>query len=331
MEKIKSTKKGRKRKLSLYQSRHKKSQTYKLSRRQKIKVSEKWYTTQKSPSETEEYSDSEVDDVDIECSLDDDKSFEYNVSYSDHEIFNQSHSVQEDLDTDTPANYLEKCVSELLNESMWKRLTQKLSENGILKDFMTLSFELDSGNIPMDNIVLLLLLERARFGQIKNTVGMRYRHVTKLFWSILYRLCRSTGLKFFSGSKNWGQVVSEESHKSRYRGSTSKINFAVPDEKVLRNLNNKLPKIIPPGIIHKAMDMLTDEKDIILMADGKMISKGLGDHFTGDIDLFGHEINPNLNELRDDLENHLNIISKNIFTFQEATISDQYFILCETC
>ena len=66
---------------------------------------------------------------------------------------------------------------------------------------------------------------------VKNTVGMRYCKVMKLFWSIVYRLCKGVGLKFFSGEKNWGQVFCKETEKSEYSPDKSKINFAVPDEK----------------------------------------------------------------------------------------------------
>ena len=62
----------------------------------------------------------------------------------------------------------------------------------------------------------------------------------------MYTLCKGVGLKFFSGEKNWGQVVSKETTKSKYCPRKSKINFAVPDEKVLRNYNRFLPKVIPP-------------------------------------------------------------------------------------
>ena len=171
---------------------------------------------------------------------------------------------------------------------------------------------LHDGSIPMDNIVLLLMLERAKFGKLKNTCSMRYRNVTKIFWSIVYRLCKSTGLKFFSGGKNWGQVVSKESEKSRYEGKASKINFAVPDEKMIREITSSLPKVIPPGIIKKSLNLLRNRQDVVLMADGKLLSRGLGDNFTGDINLFGHETNPNLQKLQNELSNHLDIIANSI-------------------
>ena len=80
---------------------------------------------------------------------------------------------------------------------------------GICHEFVLLMEQLSSGELPANNIVLLLLLDRVRFQRSGNTVGMRYRKVTKLFWSIVYRLCKGVGLKFFGGEKNWGQVVSK--------------------------------------------------------------------------------------------------------------------------
>ena len=129
------------------------------------------------------------------------------------------------------------------------KIIDKLYDSGDLNDFMTFLKLLANGKLPHDNIVVQLLFERAKFQDCRNTVGMRYRKVTKLFWSIVYRLCKGVGLKFFSGEKNWGQVFRKETEKSKYSPDQSKINFAVPDEKTLHDMNHDLPKIIPPGKI----------------------------------------------------------------------------------
>ena len=328
MDKVKATKKGRRLRLSINQAKNKSKQRCKKKKAKKSDVASYWYTTTRSPSSTEEYSDQEVDEVNVESSYSD---YSYYYPSSNDNIYSDKYAA-ESITIDTqPQEFQEICMRELTRQDMWKSIINDLQSSGNLEDFMTFIKMLHSGELPMDNIVFILLLERCRFGNSKNTVGMRYRRVTKLFWSIVYRLCKSSGLKFFSGSKNWGQVVSKESAKSKYLGSKSKINFAVPDEKILRNLNDTLPKVIPPGKIYRAMDILQNEKDIILMADGKMISKGLGDHFTGDIDLFGHEIQPNLTDLKNDLEIHLNLISQHVWNFEEANDSDKFVILCDTC
>ena len=128
-------------------------------------------------------------------------------------------------------------------------------------------------------------------------MSMRYKDVTKTFWSIVCRLCKGSGLKFFGGEKNWGQVVMKQSLKSKHSPDLSKVNFAVPDEEILRDMKKVLPKIIPPGKIKKTIDMIAGKKDLILMADGKLVTKGLRNEFSGDVDLYGHETEPNIFEL----------------------------------
>ena len=181
----------------------------------------------------------------------------------------------EDINTEESKNFHESCMHELMESNLLRNLIAKLDESNNLKDFMTLLRHLASGAIPMDNIVLLLILERAKFQSCKNTISMRYRKVTKVFWSIVYQLCKSAGLKFFSGEKNWGQVITKSCTRSNYSPDKSKINFAVPSESVLRHFDVTLPKIIPPGKINKCLDLLQGEQDIVLMADGKLVTKGL--------------------------------------------------------
>ena len=60
---------------------------------------------------------------------------------------------------------------------------------------------------------------------------------------------QGSGLTFFGGEKNWGQVVMKQSLKSKYSPDVSKVNFGVPNEKILRDMKKVLPKIIPPGKI----------------------------------------------------------------------------------
>ena len=62
--------------------------------------------------------------------------------------------------------------------------------------------------------------------------------------------------------------------KSKYSPDLSKVNFAVPDEKILRDMKKVLPKIIPPGKIRKTIDMIAGKKDLVLLADGKLVTKG---------------------------------------------------------
>ena len=65
-----------------------------------------------------------------------------------------------------------------------------------------------------------------------------------------------------------------------------------------------LPKIIPPGKIRKTIDMISGKKDLVLMADGKLVTKVLRNQFSGDVDLFGHETEPNILELKNSLRSN---------------------------
>ena len=59
-------------------------------------------------------------------------------------------------------------------------------------------------------------MERIRFQSSSNTIGMCYCALTKKFWTIVYRLCKGVGLKFFSGEKNWGQVINNKYLMKKY-------------------------------------------------------------------------------------------------------------------
>ena len=226
-------------------------------------------------------------------------------------------------------SFVQQCIAELLDNNFLESLLMKLDDHGHLNDFMMLLKLLQSGEFPMDNIVFILLLECIRFQKCPNTVGMRYSDRTKLFWTVVYRLCKGSGLKFFSGPKNWGQVVNKECDKSHYNPSNAKLNFAVPDEKILRESGNGIPKLVPPGKIVKCLDILSNQKDIVLMADGKLVTKGLKESFLGDVNLFGHETTPNLAELKSTLESHITYIGRCCESFKGCNYADQYEILLE--
>ncbi|MCG8624281.1 MAG: hypothetical protein MJE68_20090, partial [Proteobacteria bacterium] len=125
----------------------------------------------------------------------------------DHLPEGSNASEWESYDDITPEinKYRDDALEKLRNSNLLDELTQLLSDSGQLKDFMDLLEHLRRKRIPCTNIVFVLLLERARFQSCHNTVGMRYCELTKKFWSIVYRLCKGVGLRFFSGEKNWGQ------------------------------------------------------------------------------------------------------------------------------
>ena len=229
----------------------------------------------------------------------------------------------------TDEQYIEHCIDKIIGSGMLRSLLWKLCSNKMLPDFMRLLETLNNGRLPLNNIAWILLLERARFASCSNTVGMRYNKVTKKFWSIVYRLCKGSGLKFFSGEKNWGQLVRKCSMKSRYDPVEAKINFAVPDEKILRLMNSNFPKYMEPGIIQHSLELLKNKKDIVLMADGKLVGKGLKENFKGDVNLFGHEDNPNLDNLKSEFLDHIEHIADSIGQYDTTNKQSQFNTLAD--
>ena len=60
------------------------------------------------------------------------------------------------------------------------------------------------------------------------------------------------------------------------------------------------------------------------MADGKLLSKGLGDNFTGDVNLFGHEKNPNLEALKVEVMKNLSFIADSLCCSTTNSNMDKY-------
>ena len=335
------TAKGRKRRLSCYKSRN---------ARKGAKKRIVFVESDTSSSSSEEYLETEVKEnlVPIKILKASDSDVSVEVKHGESSISEKDYETLSDILSDSePDNsedsyctqsenpdmksktFKERCVEELKSDDIVLNLVEKLDKCNKLHDFMKLIRHLKTGSIGMDNIVFILMLERAKFQSCKNTVAMRYSRVTKLFWSIVYRLCKSSGLKFFSGEKNWGQVVACDTAKSIYDPDKSKINFAVPSESVLRYIDQRLPKVIPPGKIQQSLDLLQDQKDVILMADGKLVTKGLKENFCGDVNLFGHETEPNLRELENEIQRHLEYISNCTCNFPKCSDSDKYQMLTD--
>ena len=238
---------------------------------------------------------------------------------STHEISDAGTSSEEG-ESDYPNNednvwnstYAQNCLAMLKRDSLLKPLIEVLYANSCLKDYMTLVQSLSDGNLSPTNIAFLLCLERAKWQALKTTTQMRFRDVTKKFWLVVYRLLKGKGIRFFSGPKNWGQVVSKEAKLGCYDPRNAEINFAVPDERYLRTLDSKYGKVIPPGMIDDSYQLLSNHPDVVIMADCKRVAKGLRAERLGDVDLWGHEAKPTLQEkiekLKDDMQTIKSII-----------------------
>ena len=74
-------------------------------------------------------------------------------------------------DKETPS-FQDECIKTLQNKHLLTKLVSNLDAEGNLEDFVNLIKQLANGELPCNNIVLLLLLDRVQFQQCGNTVGM---------------------------------------------------------------------------------------------------------------------------------------------------------------
>ena len=250
---------------------------------------------------------------------------------STHEI-SDSGTSSEEGESDYPNNednvwnstYAQNCLAMLKCDSLLKPLIEVLYANSCLKDYMTLVQSLSDGNLSPTNIAFLLCLERAKWQALKTTTQMRFRDVTKKFWLVVYRLLKGKGIRFFSGPKNRGQVVSKEAKLGCYDPSNAEINFAIPDERYLRTLDSKYGKGIPPGMIDDSYQLLSNHPDVVIMADCKRVAKGLRAERLGDVDLWGHEAKPTLQEKIENLKDDMQTIKSLIEDIPEMDHLDIY-------
>ena len=192
--------------------------------------------------------------------------------------------------------YIRHFCRELRNVDFVRKLVQKLYTSCCLQDFMLLVTQIANGQLSPLNIAFLLCLECVKWQSLKSTTQMKYRDITKTFWLVVYQLLKGKGLRFFSGPKNYGQVVSKDTTWGKYDPKKSEINFAVPDERYLRCQDKILGQIIPPGMIEDLFKIVQHHQDVVLMADCKWLAKGLKSVRMGDVDLWGHEKPPTLEE-----------------------------------
>ena len=75
---------------------------------------------------------------------------------------------------------------------------------------------LSKGTMPATNICYLLFLDLVEWYSTDSTSNMRYRAETVKFWQIGYRLFHGKFLRFMSGPRHAGHVLSAQSEKGRY-------------------------------------------------------------------------------------------------------------------
>ena len=163
---------------------------------------------------------------------------------------------------------------------------------------------MENGVYPSNAIAYELWMDTIEYLSAEDVHVMKYKDEIKHFWSLGYKLFKGNFVRFMSGFK-----------------SQRKINFAVPDVKILREHVKKHSwNCSYPGIIKSNIKLFQGEaerKSFKLSIDGKKIASGFGKDL-GDVDLFGHEPSPTLQERKTRHEKEKNDVHAT------SSIADEY-------
>ncbi|MEW8542406.1 MAG: YqaJ viral recombinase family protein, partial [Candidatus Thiodiazotropha sp.] len=208
--------------------------------------------------------------------------------------------------------------------SIMSPVVDYLKSAGKLEIWKKFNFLLASHKFPLDNIAFLLFLDVVRWFDCDTSVTMRYEPVVKKFWRIGYKLFHGKWLRFMSGPKNKGEIVKSSTKRGLFDPRNSKINFAVPYQKIRDSTEGPVSACdIKPGILSYLLDKYAEQASKIqtfkLCFDGKKINAAIKGE-QGDIDLFGFDGPPNIGERRQRLEDEKNLMQTAADMFTEQTI-----------
>ena len=216
-------------------------------------------------------------------------------------ILQEQHSIfkRTSKRNDTPK---QKALKLLLDPEVINILIDKLDREKLLEDYMLLVEQLVTGSLPVTNIAVLSALQRAKLQSLKSTSGMKFHPRYKQFFEVAYKIIKGRGIRLLSGSKHRGQCIQHRVTHGKYPPKLGHINFAIPSLQVLSKSCVNLPKKIHPGIILSTFDLLNKEKQHVISVDGKTISQGLAGKQLGDINLWGYEGPPSLEQAQQHLD-----------------------------
>lgn len=196
-------------------------------------------------------------------------------------------------------NY-EDFALKLSDPELLKPLMQRLIEEKQMGDFFNLLDALASKELPANNIAWKSALYRGKWATCATTTSLKYDREYSEFFAILQLLFGTSSINVLRGPCHFGQVVTENSEKGKYSPSEGKCNFAIPCPKTLAKLDTGYDKVLPCGIIQHTVDMLKDlckkGKQYVLSCDGKYVGEGCKGERVGDVDLWGREGPPTLDQ-----------------------------------
>jgi hypothetical protein len=95
-------------------------------------------------------------------------------------------------------------------KTLLRSVIEERKKSGHLKPWMDFHRMVSNGKFPFDNIAFQLFMDVCRFYACDNTSEMTYSDAVKRFWRIGFRLFHGKWLKFMSGPKHLGKLVTKE-------------------------------------------------------------------------------------------------------------------------
>ena len=205
-----------------------------------------------------------------------------------------------------------------------------MQESGYLPTWVQFHELISKQQFPMDNISFRLFLDVVKFMTTSSTTHMRNSPQVKQFWLAGYKLFHGRFLRFMSGPKSLGQAVQDESMLGYFDPKEAEINFAVPSVNHLKKTDLSFEDTVSrPGILDGSLSAAASgKKQIKICFDGKKINSSLT-NLTGDIDLFGCEPSPTLQERKSRQDNEcdqIEMMIKRAENFGNETITKETVI-----
>ena len=230
------------------------------------------------------------------------------ATVADDSVLEEISVTQEsNSNSEAPLSFLQRSIQQC-KETLIEQVIGKFDKENLLIHFMSFMNMIANGQLSVVNMSVLLSMELALLLSLASTTQMRYRDETALFWEVVLSVGGPRTLRLFSSDKHVGSVNSGKCEKSKYVPSKGNFNFAVPDEKILRKSRTGLPKVLKCGIIEEAIPLLDPNKEYVLSLDGKQTSPGLLNESEGDVNLWGYEGPPTLQQNLDKLGDEENVI-----------------------
>ena len=230
-------------------------------------------------------------------------------------------------------SYLDESCRKLGNNNIINLLLRKMNEEHLLSHFMAFVDGIVNESISVSNISILLAMEYSYLMSLGTTTQMRYREETCKFWECVRNIGGPKLMRLFSSDKHFGKVISKECDKNKYNPTVGNFNFAVPDDKILNRSKTNIPSSVEPGIITDSIKLIDKTKQIVLSMDGKQTGKGLNNKGQGDVNLWGFEGPPSLQETLHENQREVNFFNNLALqltdetTFCESAIKKLKFAL----